>query len=117
MRRIICFALLFGLMLLLSRPAHAGPYYFYTWSSPKPVNLASIHVGVEGGAMTSNYVSDDRMWGTVNVDAPRECVVITWHSETDSGIPMYDHIVWDAECTRMFLPVVVTPTGDRTWWP
>lgn len=105
MRR-LCVSLFVILLATSTKPGRAEPYYFYSWNSPKPVNPASIRIDIEGGTVIENYISDDRLWGTVHMDAPRECLFMTWHSETESGIGMYDHKEWDLECDRIFIPLV-----------
>lgn len=96
-------------VLFCAAPLHAGPYYFYSWSSPKPVNPASIRIDIEGGTIVENYISDDHTWGTVNMDAPRECLFMTWHAQTESGIVMYDRVTWDTDCSRLFIPLLDAP--------
>lgn len=104
------------LLLVTSVRADTGAYYYY-WSSPKTVNPSSIHVTVEGGVIADQGISDDRYFGYVHVEAPRDCVVIHFRAETDSGIPLSEDISWMDQCDGVYLPSVSIDHSPRSWWP
>lgn len=112
--RYILIAVLFFATLPQSHPA--GSYYYY-WYSTKPVNLATVHVTVEGGALVETGATSSRMEGYALVEAPRDCLVIHWSAETDSGIPIREDVSWMDQCDRVYAPLVSIDQAPRNWWP
>jgi hypothetical protein len=104
------FALLLALAIV---PARAEPPHRYAleWHSALPIDTTTIHATITGGTLVSTVTTQDATMGWVTAEAPRACVTIAMTAQTTTGVLVRASERWDADCDRLWLPMVGARAG------
>lgn len=78
---------------------------FIWWSSPRPVDPASVQVVVTGGALNRSVTALGGLSGEVWIDAPRECATIEWSAKTTDGVGLRTVRAWYDGCDKFYIPL------------
>lgn len=86
--------------------AMARVIYALEWHSQLPLDPATIQATVTGGTLMSAITTQDAMQGWIEATAPAACLTIDAQAFTTTGVLVRFVRSWDAQCQRVYLPIV-----------
>lgn len=91
--------------LLTSARAQPRNLYVLYWVSPLPVHLSRVEAAA--GRLIQLTTAGDDLSGSIAALAPRACLTIRAEGQTTAGIAVSFAREWDAECDRVWVPLIL----------
>lgn len=100
---VVCLA---ALLLTHSQAQPQTNLYVLGWSSAFPVQISRVEV--RSGALVQVLMDGSHTSGTIAAESGRACVTIEAWGETSTGALVHFARAWDAECERVWVPLMLS---------
>ena len=79
---------------------------FLSWTSPRPIDPASVQITITGGALNHAVTFLGNSSGEAWIDAPRECATIDWTAKTRDGVTLHTIHAYRDGCDKFYVPLL-----------